>query len=60
MKEAQDVIDNKSNQSNTGTLLSRLLVKYYAVKEINLVTLLNFRLWPEYLKHYGKKYMYKL
>ena len=54
MKKAQDVIDNKSNQSNTGILLSRLLLNYCAVKEINLVTLLNFRLWPEYLKHFGK------
>ena len=53
MKKAQDVIDNKSDKSNTGVLLSRLLTNYYAVKEINLATLLSFCLWPEYLKHFG-------
>ena len=54
MKEAQDVIDNKSDKSNVGVLLSRLLTNYYAVKEIDFATLLSFCLWPEYLKHFGK------
>ena len=37
-----------------GALLSQLLMEHYDLKEINLVTLLTFRLWPEYLKHFGE------
>ena len=39
---------------NNGALLSQLLMKYYFAKEINLSTLVSFRLWPEYLHHFGK------
>ena len=53
-KEAQDILDNKPTNSNTGLLLSQLLMHYYALKEIDLATLLSFCLWPEYLKHFGK------
>lgn len=39
---------------NNGALLSRLLIKYYVAREINLATLVSFHLWPQYLKHFGK------
>ena len=44
----------QGGNNNNGALLSRLVIKYYVGKEINLATLVSFRLWPEYLKHFGK------
>ena len=51
MKQTQE---KKRNKYNIGTSLSTLLMKYYAKKDLTLETLLKFRLWPEYLKHYSK------
>ena len=44
----------QGGNDNNGALLSQLLIKYYVAREINLATLVSFRLWPEYLKHFGK------
>lgn len=54
MKQAQSVIEKKKHKASIGVLLSTLLVKYHAKRDVTLDILLKFRLWPEYLKNYGK------
>ena len=54
MKQAQNVIEKRKHRANIGSLLSTLLVKYHTKKDLTLEVLLKFRLWPEYLRSYGK------
>ena len=54
VKEAQQLMDTKKDKANTGTLFSTLLSFYCYKREINLITLLSFPLWPQYLKHFSK------
>ena len=52
MKEARALA--KKAKKPVGVMYSTLLIKYHAKKEINLLSLFHYSLWPEYLQHYGK------
>ena len=52
MKEAR--ILAKKAKKPVGAMYSRLLIKYHEKKEIDLLSLFHYSLWPEYLQHYSK------
>jgi len=51
MKEAKTLA--KKAHKPVGGMYSALLTEYHAKKEIDLLSLFSYRLWPEYLQHYG-------